>query len=115
MAEFVLSDGRCKFILSYVDGMVLNAVWLYIRDDADDYFARKSFFMWVLRRLLDGKAVVAGRHGNQLTETTDEIVNMFAGAFPESEAKLGGGIWFFSEACPAGIDWIDQDGNVYWA
>ncbi|WP_423763191.1 DUF596 domain-containing protein [Burkholderia sp. NLJ2] len=110
----MLSDDRYKFIVSYVDGMALDAVWLYIQDDADDYSERKSLFMWVLRRLLDEKIVVAGKRGNQLTETTDEIVKMFENAFPESEAGLDDGIWFFSEACPAGIGWIGQDGNVYW-
>ncbi|MBA9897003.1 DUF596 domain-containing protein [Burkholderia cepacia] len=110
----MLSDYRYKFIVSYVDGMALDAVWLYIQDDAGDYFERKSLFLWVLRGLLDERVIVAGKHGRQFSEKVDEIANMFESAFPESESGLDDGIWFFSEACPAGIGWIGQDGNVYW-
>lgn len=62
--------------------------------------------------VFDEKIVFAGKHGNQFSETTGEIVNAFESAFPESEAGLDDGIWFFSEACPAGIGWVGQDGKV---
>lgn len=55
-------------------------------------------------------------------ETATAAGKTESGESRASRRSLGGsglliadGIWFFSEVCPAGIGWIDQDGNVYWA
>jgi len=111
----MMCDDRYKFIVSYVEGMALDAVWLYIHDDGHDSAERKKVFLWMLRRMLDEGLIVAGKNGVRLINASGEIVGLFERSLPECEEDIDDGAWFFSGACPAGIGWVGKDGNVYWA
>lgn len=111
----MMRDDRYKFIVSYVEGMALDAVWLYLQDDVPEYFERRSLFLLLLGRMLDEGRIVAGKNGVCLSNSSGEIVDLFECSLPEREEDIDDGVWFFSEACPAGIGWVGRDGNVYWA
>ncbi|MBN3779485.1 DUF596 domain-containing protein [Burkholderia sp. Ac-20345] len=111
----MMHDDRYRFIVSYVEGMALDAVWLYLQDDAPEYFERKALFLWVVGRMLDEGVICLGRFGIGLHVGSREAVGLFENAFPLREIEIDHGVWFLGGECPAEIGWIGGDGRVYWA
>lgn len=110
----MLADDRYAFIVSHVEGMALNALWLYVKDESDTFPGRKKILLWALERLLDDGLIAFGKYGNTLELSSEEIVTQFERALPKDEADLDDGIWFFTDACPAGIGWRTADGRIDW-
>jgi hypothetical protein len=111
----MLSIDRYKFIVSYTEGMALDAIWLYLEDDSPSYAERKADFVWMLRRMLEDGLVVLGKNGISNGQAADEVVRELEETLPLSEEQMDNGFWFLSDKCPATIGWIAGDGNVYWA
>ena len=63
--------------------------------------------------LSDGLIVVA-KHGHMLDLSPKEVAFQFEEALPRGEGDMDDGIWFFTDACPAGIGWCTADGGVDW-
>lgn len=110
----MLTEERYQFVVSHIEGMALDALWLYMEDESDTFAGRKSAFLWALEKMLSEGLIVVAKRGQALNILPKEVVSQFDKAFPENESDLDGGVWFFTEACPAGIGWRTEDGGIEW-
>ncbi|WP_321924969.1 DUF596 domain-containing protein [Paraburkholderia guartelaensis] len=110
----MLSDERYQFVVSQIEGMALDALWLYMEDESATYDGRKRAFLSTLERMLNEKMIVAAKGGEALEIPSSEIALLFEKSFPQTEADMDGGVWFFTETCPAGIGWCRADGGIDW-
>jgi hypothetical protein len=110
----MLADDRYTFIVSHIEGMALDALWLYAKEESNTFQGRKRAFLWVLEKMLNEGLILVAKRGELLNISPKEIIAQFENALPEDEANLDDGIWFFTEACPAGIGWRTANGEVDW-
>lgn len=78
----------------------------------------KELFFWFIERLMYEGKVKFGNSGEFWTGTIKEQVSKFRESFPNSpeEMECGAfnGYWFLSDACPAGLVWIHENGYQDW-
>jgi hypothetical protein len=110
----MLSIERYNLVVSYCEGMALDAVWHYVQQDRDQFAERKKLFLWLLRRMLDENKIVAAKNGIRLHLSGSEISRLFDLAFPADKDGLKDGLWFFSSDCPAGIGWVGPGDFIDW-
>lgn len=78
----------------------------------------KELFFWFIERLMYEGKVKFGNVGVFWTGTIKEQISKFRESFPNSpeEMECGAfnGYWFLSDACPAGLVWIHENGYQDW-
>ncbi|CAM2156467.1 DUF596 domain-containing protein [Paraburkholderia bannensis] len=109
----MISKDRYEFIVSSINGMALDALWLYTEDDGSTFDDRKTVFLELFKRMLDDRIIVAGKKG-VMAKSSDDAVMLLNERFPLGESELDGGVWFFTDACPLGIGWRREDDVIDW-
>ncbi|WP_416051217.1 DUF596 domain-containing protein [Cupriavidus basilensis] len=114
----MFSKERAEEIAYLTEGMALDAVWMYVRQDYGKFEDSKNAFFWLLGRFLDSGVIKIGKRGNIIKGDSSDIVELFRRSFPLSEEELEEGtglaIWFFSDSCPGGAVWIGENGEEEW-
>ena len=110
----MISKERYEFIIYQTTGMGLDAIWLYLCQDAKSYIKRKTLFIWMLKKMLQDNVIILAKDGRLIDWKIDEVASKFEKAFPADDENLNNGVWFFTDGCPAGIGWKMPDGFIDW-
>lgn len=125
MRVHVLSEQLYSEIAELAAEQALNGVWAYFdaREvkkagvDAWGFQCRREMFLCVIARLMREGRLRLAKHGRFLEGDIEEQIEQFREAFPESDEAVdmgGAGVWFFTEECPGGAVWIQEDGSEVW-
>ncbi len=94
--------------------MGLDAIWLYLCQDAETYAERKRLFIWMLKKLLQEETILLAKNGKPIDWTIEEVTLRFEISFPSDDENLNNGVWFFTDECPASIGWRMSNGYIDW-
>ncbi|OCG41149.1 DUF596 domain-containing protein [Gilliamella sp. Bif1-4] len=76
------------------------------------YEENKKIFFEVLSKLLKDGYLKLHKKGKLLEGSIDEQLQKLYIKFPNSEADMEDGLWFYYDNCPAEPAWIKEDGTI---
>ncbi|WP_434641343.1 DUF596 domain-containing protein [Klebsiella sp. I138] len=107
-----------------LEGASMVTIWENIHPDSLSgkitlsFFEEKELFLWFIVCLMNEGKVKLGNGGEFWTGTIQEQIVKLRQRFPHSpeEMECGAfnGYWFLSDACPAGLVWIHENGYQDW-
>lgn len=120
----MLTAEQYEYRKEALEGASMVTIWENIHPDSISgeitlsFSEEKEFFLWFIEHLMDDGKIKLGSDGLLLTGTIKEQVDKFRVSFPDTpeEMEYGAfnGYWFLSDACPAGIVWIHENGYLDW-
>lgn len=99
----------------YADGWVVPAKF-------QGFDRHRQLFFFCLRRMLNERKLLLQKNWVIINDSVDDQIENFQSVFPLSNEDVnmgGGGVWFYTERCPAEPVWVmaGQDGAEWfdWA
>ena len=122
----ILDDGTEIHVIDYSEDHALNSLWYLSERVSSEFNTRRDAFLWILQWLLSEGRVKLHKNDVYLQGSIEEQVEEFRKAWPATEKiadeivfpkhsnQIGTkrvDLWFFMDACPAGIAWRQRDGS----
>ncbi|GAB7541135.1 DUF596 domain-containing protein [Cupriavidus sp. 8B] len=109
-----MTEERINEIARLCETMAIDSLWLYTSEEAN-YEQKKSEFVQIVGYLVRAARVRLAKNGEFLSGSIDDQLESLENALPKAGTPealalesdgLAGGVWFYSDACPAGIVWV---------
>ena len=127
-----LSEDEYQRITHHAEFRALDGLWAAATDASQQSFeTQKNRFLWTLERLLRESRIKLHRDGVFVQASIEDQISGFRTALPGSHedadhlssepgedpayAGVGMSVWWFLDACPAGVAWQQQDGGYFTA
>jgi hypothetical protein len=120
----MLTEEQYKDRKETLEGASMVTIWENIHPNSISgeitlsFNEEKELFLWFIERLMHDGKVKLGSDGLFLTGSIKEQIDRFRVNFPNTPEDMEhgafNGYWFLSDACPAGIVWIHENGYQDW-